>query len=83
MDFAIRAMKPGAYSTHLESCHTRSHRWGDGRDELPAAVRQTQQHTIEGAGGSTPHPLEDHGFMLSWGFEDLDGHNWGLAWMRD
>lgn len=35
------------------------------------------------AGGSTPHPPEDYGFMVSWGFEDIDGHNWGLAWMKD
>ncbi|MEY4532351.1 MAG: hypothetical protein RI926_120 [Actinomycetota bacterium] len=24
---------------------------------------------------------EDHGFMLSWGFEDLDGHLWDVFWM--
>lgn len=24
---------------------------------------------------------EDHGFMFSWGFEDLDGHVWDLFWM--
>ena len=24
---------------------------------------------------------EDHGFMYSWGFEDLDGHVWDLFWM--
>jgi len=34
------------------------------------------------AGGTVPHPPEDHGFMYSYGFEDLDGHNWGLAYMR-
>lgn len=25
---------------------------------------------------------EDHGFMFSWGFEDLDGHLWDLFWMN-
>ena len=25
---------------------------------------------------------EDHGFMFSWGFEDLDGHLWELFWMN-
>jgi predicted lactoylglutathione lyase len=25
---------------------------------------------------------EDLGFMFSWGFEDLDGHLWNLAWMN-
>jgi uncharacterized protein len=24
----------------------------------------------------------DHGFMFSWGFEDLDGHLWDLFWMN-
>lgn len=24
---------------------------------------------------------EDHGFMFSWAFEDLDGHLWDLFWM--
>jgi predicted lactoylglutathione lyase len=33
------------------------------------------------AGGRTPHPLEDHGFMVDQGFEDLDGHLWNLVWM--
>ena len=25
---------------------------------------------------------EDHGFMFSWGFEDLDGHLWDVFWMN-
>ncbi len=33
-----------------------------------------------GAGGRTPHPPEDHGFMYDQGFEDLDGHLWNLVW---
>jgi predicted lactoylglutathione lyase len=32
------------------------------------------------SGGSTPHPAEDHGFMYTQGFEDLDGHLWNLVW---
>ncbi|GAB2875531.1 VOC family protein [Pseudoduganella ginsengisoli] len=32
------------------------------------------------AGGTTPHPPEDHGFMYDQGFEDLDGHLWNLVW---
>ena len=32
------------------------------------------------AGGSTPHPPEDHGFMYDQGFEDIDGHLWNLVW---
>jgi predicted lactoylglutathione lyase len=33
------------------------------------------------AGGRSPHPPEDHGFMYDQGFEDLDGHLWNLVWM--
>jgi predicted lactoylglutathione lyase len=33
------------------------------------------------AGGTTPNAAQDHGFMYSHGFEDLDGHVWELAWM--
>lgn len=33
------------------------------------------------AGARSPHPLEDHGFMLTQGFEDLDGHLWNLVCM--
>jgi predicted lactoylglutathione lyase len=32
------------------------------------------------AGGHTPHPPEDHGFMYDQGFEDIDGHLWNLVW---
>ncbi|WP_313621919.1 VOC family protein [Achromobacter sp.] len=34
------------------------------------------------AGGSTPRPPQDHGFMYGHGFEDLDGHIWELAYME-
>jgi predicted lactoylglutathione lyase len=34
------------------------------------------------AGGRSPHPLEDEGFMVSQGFEDLDGHLWNLVWVN-
>jgi predicted lactoylglutathione lyase len=33
------------------------------------------------AGGSAPNPKQDHGFMYSHGFEDLDGHVWELVYM--
>ena len=33
------------------------------------------------AGGGEPHGPEDHGFMYSRAFEDLDGHGWGPFWM--
>lgn len=34
------------------------------------------------AGGSTPNPPKDHGFMYQHGFEDLDGHLWELMFME-
>jgi len=33
------------------------------------------------AGGRTPVPPQDHGFMYGHGFEDLDGHQWELMHM--
>ncbi len=33
------------------------------------------------AGGRELHDAEDHGFMYSRAFEDLDGHGWGPTWM--
>jgi predicted lactoylglutathione lyase len=33
------------------------------------------------AGGATPVPPQDHGFMYGHGFEDLDGHQWELMYM--
>lgn len=34
-----------------------------------------------GAGGSTPNPPRDHGFMYQHGFQDPDGHLWELTHM--
>lgn len=47
------------------------------RDEVASLVEKAVA-----AGGRTPHPLEDHGFMVTQGFEDLDGHLWNLVWMN-
>jgi predicted lactoylglutathione lyase len=49
----------------------------DSRDEVAGLVEKALA-----AGGSTPHPLEDHGFMVTQGFEDIDGHLWNLVWMN-
>jgi predicted lactoylglutathione lyase len=48
----------------------------ESRDEVASLVEKAVA-----AGGRTPHPLEDHGFMVTQGFEDLDGHLWNLVWM--
>jgi len=34
------------------------------------------------AAGGTADKAEDFGFMYTHGFADLDGHQWGLAYMR-
>lgn len=34
-----------------------------------------------GAGGSEARPAEDHGFMFSRAFNDLDGHIWEIFYM--
>jgi predicted lactoylglutathione lyase len=33
------------------------------------------------AGGTAPNASQDHGFMYSHGFTDLDGHVWEVMWM--
>lgn len=48
----------------------------DSREELEGLMEKALA-----AGGRSPHPLEDHGFMVTQGFEDLDGHLWNLVWM--
>ena len=50
----------------------------DAREEVDALVAKAVA-----AGGSTPNAAEDHGFMYDHGFEDLDGHMWGVFWMND
>lgn len=48
-------------------------------DSRAAADTITEQATA--AGGREAHDPEDHGFMYSRAFEDLDGHGWGPFWM--
>ena len=48
----------------------------DSREEVDAMVRQALA-----AGGTAPNAPQDHGFMYSHGFEDLDGHVWEVVWM--
>ncbi|MDN7183413.1 VOC family protein [Caballeronia sp. SEWSISQ10-4 2] len=33
------------------------------------------------AGGKTPRPPQDYGFMYSHGFDDVDGHTWEFVYM--
>ena len=48
----------------------------ESREELASLIDRARS-----AGARIPHPLEDHGFMVDQGFEDLDGHLWNLVWM--
>ncbi len=34
------------------------------------------------AGGTTPNPPKDYGFMYQHGYQDLDGHLWELVYME-
>lgn len=47
----------------------------DSRGEVDALIAKAVA-----AGGRTPRPPEDHGFMYDQGFEDIDGHLWNLVW---
>lgn len=62
----------------------------DGREETGAlhslsfdsrAEVDAVSDTALAAGGRELHGPEDHGFMYSRAFEDLDGNGWGVMWM--
>jgi uncharacterized protein len=48
----------------------------ESREEVESIIARARA-----AGGRIPHPLEDHGFMVDQGFEDIDGHLWNLVWV--
>ena len=48
----------------------------DSRAEVDALVKKALA-----GGGTAPNPAQDHGFMYSHGFTDLDGHVWEVMWM--
>jgi predicted lactoylglutathione lyase len=48
----------------------------DSREQVDEYVSRALQ-----AGGKAPRPPQDHGFMYSHGFEDLDGHMWEVVYM--
>lgn len=49
--------------------------------ESPEQVREISEKAFS-LGAARLNDPEDHGFMFSWGFEDLDGHIWDLFWMN-
>jgi predicted lactoylglutathione lyase len=46
------------------------------KDEIDQLVAKARA-----AGAQVPRPAQDHGFMYSHGYEDLDGHTWELVHM--
>ncbi len=48
----------------------------DSRAEVDSLVKKALA-----AGGTSPNPPQDHGFMYGHGFTDLDGHVWELVYM--
>lgn len=48
------------------------------REEVDEVVRKAVE-----AGGAIPNPKQDHGWMYSHGFEDLDGHVWEVLFMDE
>ncbi len=48
----------------------------DSKEEVDEMVKKAID-----AGGTTPNPKQDYGFMYGWGYEDLDGHLWEVMWM--
>jgi uncharacterized protein len=46
------------------------------KDEIDQIVAKARA-----AGATVPRPAQDHGFMYSHGYEDLDGHTWELVHM--
>lgn len=49
--------------------------------DSPNEVRAKSEKAFS-LGAKQINEPEDHGFMFSWGFEDLDGHLWDLFWMN-
>lgn len=45
-----------------------------------AEVDDLVNKAIAGGGERAMEP-QDHGFMYSWSFRDLDGHHWEVIWM--
>ena len=68
--------------TEKQICDTATHVEGafgltcESRAEVDAMVEKALA-----GGGKEPDPPQDHGFMYTRSFEDLDGHHWEVLWM--
>ncbi len=48
----------------------------ESREAVDALVKKAVD-----AGGTTPSPVQDHGWMYQHGYQDIDGHLWEIAFM--
>lgn len=68
--------------TRAQICDTRTHTEGlfaftcESRAEVDRLVE-----TALTAGAKQAMPTQDHGFMVTRSFYDLDGHHWEIFWM--
>ena len=69
--FTSKAIVDTSKATEVLTCVSCSSR--EEVDQLVAKART--------AGAKVPRKAQDHGFMYSHGYEDLDGHTWELVYM--
>ena len=69
--FTSKAIVDTSKATEVLTCVSCSSR--EEVDQLVAKART--------AGAKVPRKAQDHGFMYSHGYEDLDGHTWELVFM--
>jgi predicted lactoylglutathione lyase len=69
--FTNKAITDTGKSTEVLTCVSCA-----SREEVDLLVAKARA-----AGGSVPRQAQDHGFMYSHGYEDLDGHTWELVYM--
>jgi uncharacterized protein len=69
--FTNKAITDTGKSTEVLTCVSCASR--EEVDQLVAKARA--------AGAGVPRNAQDHGFMYSHGYEDLDGHTWELVYM--
>ena len=69
--FTNKAITDTGKSTEVLTCVSCASR--EEVDQLVAKARA--------AGAGVPRSAQDHGFMYSHGYEDLDGHTWELVYM--
>ena len=70
--FTKKAIADASKSTEVLVCLS-----CESRAEVDALVKKAVA-----AGGTTPNPPQDHGFMYGHGYQDLDGHLWELVYME-